>query len=314
MVDFVCVGDVALDTYYKILEPLEYDKKVKFQRIGLHVGGMCFNTAYALAVLGSKTLFITTVGNDEPGSLIKRKLNDISLQTHLIVWDGVTTYETIVMLLDDGKKILFIPDISGLSNTEINIPPALLGSTKVLFTTLPLLIDKKISGSDVKIVVSLEKQVLDNQKDISSKLLNMNLDSIIFNYESFCTFFKIPPTVGNVLKSLSELSARNLIVTLGKKGAIAVSREASRPVECDAFEVNVVDTTGAGDIFAAGFLHTFYIDKLDLKSSLLFACGLASASCEQIGTCLNKKIVARAVQLIRRKEPQLVALLSDHCQ
>ena len=79
------------------------------------------------------------------------------------------------------------------------------------------------------------------------------------------------------LKSLNK----NFVITRGEKGAIALNK--SEIVECDAERnLNIIDLTGAGDLFAAGYLHGV-INNLTTKQSLLKGTELSSKIIQKIG-------------------------------
>ena len=86
--------------------------------------------------------------------------------------------------------------------------------------------------------------------------------------------------VVNFSKSLNKL----IILTRGEKGAIAINGE--EVVECGIKKnLKIVDLTGAGDLFAAGYLHG-YVNKLSLKDSLLKGTEMSSKVIQQIGARL----------------------------
>ena len=76
-----------------------------------------------------------------------------------------------------------------------------------------------------------------------------------------------------------------LVITRGEKGSIAIQK--NEVIECDSQKnLKIVDLTGAGDLFAAGFLHG-YINKLSIKESLQEGTGMASKIIQKIGARLN---------------------------
>ena len=78
---------------------------------------------------------------------------------------------------------------------------------------------------------------------------------------------------------------KSLIITRGEKGSVAIVN--NEVVECDSIkELNIIDLTGAGDLFAAGFLHG-YINNLSIKDSLKKGTEMASKIIQKIGARLN---------------------------
>jgi glyoxylase-like metal-dependent hydrolase (beta-lactamase superfamily II) len=75
-------------------------------------------------------------------------------------------------------------------------------------------------------------------------------------------------------------SLENIIVTLGKQGAVAISQPGTQVVQAHAYSVNAVDTTAAGDIFNAAFVYSYYINHLPAQKALQFA--NAVAACHEL--------------------------------
>ena len=92
----------------------------------------------------------------------------------------------------------------------------------------------------------------------------------------------------------NSLLAENLVVTLGKKGSIAYSKSNKDFYQCPASVVEIADTTGAGDVFAAAFIHSFYFNEMSLFQTLKYSNCIASLSCEEVGIdcvgSINRKV------------------------
>ena len=85
--------------------------------------------------------------------------------------------------------------------------------------------------------------------------------------------------------SFGQQLGKLLIITRGKKGSIAIQK--NEVVECDIQKnLKIVDLTGAGDLFAAGFLHG-NVNNLSIKESLQKGTGMASKVIQKIGARLN---------------------------
>ena len=110
-------------------------------------------------------------------------------------------------------------------------------------------------------------------------LVQNSLD-IIFANEQEITALIDAKSFKDVI-SFSKETKKNIIITRGEKGAIAIN--GNEIVECDAQKnLNIKDLTGAGDLFAAGYLHGI-IRKLSIKESLLKGTELSSKIIQKIG-------------------------------
>ena len=82
-----------------------------------------------------------------------------------------------------------------------------------------------------------------------------------------------------------QLGGKLLVITRGEKGSIAIQK--NEVVECDSQkDLKIVDLTGAGDLFAAGFLHG-HVNNLSIKESLEKGTEMSSKIIQKIGARLN---------------------------
>jgi len=89
----------------------------------------------------------------------------------------------------------------------------------------------------------------------------------------------------NEVISFGKQLGKLLVITRGKKGSIAIQK--NEVVECNSKkDLKIVDLTGAGDLFAAGFLHG-YINNLSIKESLEKGTEMSSKIIQKIGARLN---------------------------
>ena len=142
--------------------------------------------------------------------------------------------------------------------------------------------DKAISTAN-KVAMSLSDQFcVDRHKPHFLNLVQNNLDITFANEQEIMSLikakdFKEVITFSRELKKL-------VVVTRGEKGAIAVKGE--EIYECDVQNnLKIVDLTGAGDLFAAGFLHG-YVNKMSIRESLEKGTEMSSKIIEQIGARL----------------------------
>ena len=108
---------------------------------------------------------------------------------------------------------------------------------------------------------------------IKSKILSKEIFSLI-NAKTFDEVISFGKNLGKLM-----------IITRGEKGSIAINK--NDVVQCDIKKnLKIVDLTGAGDLFAAGFLHG-YINNLSLKESLEKGTGMSSKIIQKVGARLS---------------------------
>ena len=142
--------------------------------------------------------------------------------------------------------------------------------------------DKAINSAN-KVAMSLSDQFcVDRHKPHFLSLVKEKLDITFANEQEITSLIdaKDFKEVINFAKEINKL----IVVTRGEKGAVAINGD--EVVECEVMKnLKIVDLTGAGDLFAAGFLHGF-TNKLSLKESLNKGTEMSSKIIQQIGARL----------------------------
>tara|TARA_B100001029_G_C14957895_1_gene392666 strand:- start:408 stop:965 length:558 start_codon:yes stop_codon:yes gene_type:complete len=142
--------------------------------------------------------------------------------------------------------------------------------------------DKAINSAN-KVAMSLSDQFcVDRHKSHFLELVKNKLDITFANEQEIISLIDAK-NFDDVMKFAKELG-KTLVVTRGEKGAVAVS--GNQIAECGIKEgLKIVDLTGAGDLFAAGFLHG-HVNNLGLKESLEKGTEMSSKVIQQIGARL----------------------------
>jgi len=254
-------------------------------------GGSVANSIVGLAQLGNKVGFIGKVNDDDLGNkyedgLIKenvkyfytKKKEELPTGTCLILVTPDSERTMCTFLGTAGK--INENDVSSdvIKQSEIILLEGYLwdeGEPKKAF-------EKAIQNAN-KVAMSLSDQFcVDRHKPHFLELVNNKLDITFANEQEIMSLIEAKSfeEVINFSKSLNKL----IILTRGEKGAIAINGE--EIVECGIKEgLKIVDLTGAGDLFAAGYLHG-YVNKLSLKDCLLKGTEMSSKVIQQIGARL----------------------------
>ena len=169
-------------------------------------------------------------------------------------------------------------DINSVKNSKIVFLEGYLwdeGEPKSAF-------DKAINNSN-KVAMSLSDLFcVERHKPHFLNLVENKLD-ITFANEQEITSLIDAQNFNEVISFCQQLS-KIIIITRGEKGSIAISK--GQVIECESKKnLNIVDLTGAGDLFAAGYLHG-YINELSIKESLNKGTEMSSRVIQQIGARL----------------------------
>ena len=143
--------------------------------------------------------------------------------------------------------------------------------------------DKAISISK-KTAMSLSDQFcVERHKKSFLDLVNNKLDITFANEQEISSLINAKSF--NEVISFGKQLGKLIVITRGKKGSIAIQKNAV--VECDSQkDLKIVDLTGAGDLFAAGFLHG-HVNNLSMKESLEKGTEMSSKIIQKIGARLN---------------------------
>ena len=229
---------------------------------GLHrseaPGGSVCNTMRAMACLGAEVGYIGKVGTDATGEFYVNVIRKAGVTPHIIRTEGISGCSTILISPDSERTMAtFLGPAATLSASEI--PDEMIAgydciylegyliSNEALF--LPILQRAQKAGLQIALDLS-NFNIVNGFKGLLSEVIPQYVQ-ILFSNESEAESY----TGLNVEKAVRNISEQVdiSVVTVGKRGALVGSR--GEVVSIPALGRNPVDTTGAGDNFAAGFLY-----------------------------------------------------------
>jgi sugar/nucleoside kinase (ribokinase family) len=293
MMDVLCVGNAVADTKARPVDSLPATGTLALvDSVSLHGGGCALNTALALAKLGMKAGIVTGVGHDAFGEflmgLLKRAGVDNSpVVTHPVLQSSATA----VMVNRRGERSFLHTIGASAAITEKAVPDSLLRKYRALhlsgFYILP-----RLDGAPAMRVLRRAKKLglvtsLDTCWDPRRRwhLVRMCLpytDYYMPSYEEAREAFgsRDPRTIAEA--AFRAGVRKGVILKTGAKGCFALFRGGAQ-VRVPAFKVKVVDTTGAGDCFDAGFLAGL-LRRQALSEALMLGCAAGACSVSGMGS------------------------------
>ena len=268
----------------------ELKQKIKIEKT--LAGGSVANSMAGISYLNGDASFIGKINSDEFGELYKKSLEDIDVKF---------IYNPKKELMPTGTCIILItPDSERTMCTYLGISSQLAANDlsekniidKELIFLEGYLWDKGLSEKMFKQAINLAKKnkvkiamtlsdifCVTRHKVDFYNLLKNDLDVLIGNEN------EINELTGNknLSNSINQLILLNklIIVTRSEKGSLAIDNGII--IDCDSIKVNkVIDVTGAGDLFAAGFLKE-YVEKSEIKKCLVTGSSMASKIIQKIG-------------------------------
>lgn len=277
------VGDLDIDIYLQLDHIPGQDEKVLAEKVELHPGGMVANFLACLQRLGTDSIFHGPVGNDEYGKLALADLESNGVDiSGAIVKEGEKTYFCVVMLDGSGEKSLIVAPSGCLFPTPSDVSGDLIATATHLHTTAA-------DGQTALKALTLAKQHgLTTSLDLESTMVRdkgvllrllTNVDLLFVNQHA-ATALMQSNDIETAAVDILSMGPAVVCVTMGADGSlVAIPGEA---FFTRAFPVEVVDSTGAGDCFAAGFVHGF-LQEWPLSKTARFASAVAAISIQYRG-------------------------------
>ena len=290
--EFISKNNLKKSTMKLIFDNNEFENLLSNLKIEKTVsGGSIANSMVGLSQLGNNVGFIGKVNNDELGKkyeegLLKEKVSyfyskkkeELPTGTCLILVTPDSERTMCTFLGTAGKINEKDVDVDAINKSEIIFLEGYLwdeGDPKKAF-------EKAITNAN-KVAMSLSDQFcVDRHKPHFLELVKNKLDITFANEQEIMSLIDAKDfnEVIDFAKSLGKL----LVITRGEKGAVAIN--SSEVSECGIKQgLNIVDLTGAGDLFASGFLHGF-VNEMSLKESLEKGTEMSSKVIQQIGARL----------------------------
>ena len=269
--------------FKKLLSNLKIEKTIS--------GGSVANSIVGLSQLGNKVGFIGKVSNDKLGKeyekgLDKEKVNYIYKKKD----EPLPTGTCLILITPDSERTMctFLGTAGKINENDVDFDA--INQSELIFLEGYLwdegepkkAFDKAIKSAK-KVAMSLsDKFCVDRHKTHFLDLVKNKLDIIFANEQEITSLIDAQSfnEVINFSKKLNKL----LVVTRGEKGAIAI--QGDQVFECGIkSNLKIVDLTGAGDLFAAGFLYG-HVSNFSIRESLEKGTEMSSKIIQQIGARL----------------------------
>ena len=300
IVDVICkVNDDFLNnnkltkSTMKLVDESEFKKLLSNLKIEETVsGGSVANTIVGLSQLGDKVGFIGKVSNDELGGKYEEGLKKENVEYfYSKKKEALPTGTCLILITPDSERTMctFLGTAGKINENDINTNA--VKNSEILFLEGYLwdegepkkAFDKAMQNSN-KVAMSLSDLFcVERHKPHFLNLVKNKLDITFANEQEIMSLINAK-SFDEVIKFSKQIK-KLIIITRGEKGAVAI--QDNEVVECEIQKnLKIVDLTGAGDLFAAGFLHG-HVNNLSLKESLNKGTEMSSKIIQKIGARLN---------------------------
>lgn len=256
----------------------------------LRPGGSAANTIKGLARLGHRTALFGKIGTDVYAEPLIDSLEAHGVQPLLLSSETATT-QVVILVAPNGERTFRTFFGAGYELTQEELAPLLFQNVHLVHLEGYSLLNSHVfertlemaeaAGCTISLDLGSHEIVTSHRQRILDAL--PNIDLLFCNRDELMALLQSEPEVG--CDQLCELCT-TVVILLGKEGCL-VGRGTER-TRCAAYPANVLDTTGAGDLFASGFLHGFLTGR-SLELCAHFGTILGGAITEVLGAELSEK-------------------------
>ncbi|TFG14092.1 MAG: carbohydrate kinase family protein [Promethearchaeota archaeon] len=300
------LGEIVKDWVSIVPWYPKLDEKIDSELEEYFGGGVTANYIVSTSRLGIPSAFIGAVGDDAAGVFLIEDMNKEGVNTqYLLAKKGLQTpVNFIIVIKGSGEKtIIQSPHMQTTKLSIEDITPEMFKGAKLLHTTcihpeITLKAMKLAKKNGLMISLDLESQIaLRGMEELRPYL--SYVDILLPNKMGAMTLTQKPTPLESA-KEFIQLGIDTVVITLGQKGALAVTKDTV--IESPAFKVEPVDATGAGDAFCGGFCFAFVIKNWELAKSLAFANACAALKVTQLGARTGMPTLEKTLSFLQDRK------------
>lgn len=280
------IGSINMDLVVKTNEIPKLGETLLGEELLQIPGGKGANQAAAIGKLGGKVAFLGKLGNDNFSKVLLKELEEAGVDTSYIENEDISSGLAVINVDKEGNNnIVVIPGANGL------VDDSYLARHESVFKESEILVfQHEIPLETVKYGLKLGKElgkitILNPAPamDLDDETIE-NIDILIPNEHELGRMAKMEisddKSILDASKILLEKGIEKIIVTLGSRGALYIDSNTNKFF--DAYKVDVVDTTGAGDSFIGGFTASYQEDR-DIERAIDMGQKTAALAIQKIG-------------------------------
>jgi len=271
-------------------------------------GGSAANTIHGLAMLGAETGFIGSIGRDETGDLFESDMREAGVKT-MLFRRNTETGTALAFISPDTQRTFATHLGAAVELAAGDIRPDFFRNYNILYLEGYLTNDHQLvhkvcsiakeSGMEIALDLASFNVVEANIK-IFREIIDSYTDIIFGNEDEATSLTGLAP-----MEALEEIGnkCRITVIKTGEKGSLI--KQGEEIIRIGSLPVNCKDTTGAGDLYASGFLYG-YAHGLSLEKCGLLSALLAGRVIETIGARIDKnrwpEIMKEVSAIFRNKD------------
>ncbi len=323
--DLIAVGDSTIDTYIKVEGAsvfcdintkdckicIKYGSKIPVEAIDHGVAGNAANVAVGSSILGFKSAIYTNLGKDSQGELIRKALIDKGVSTDYVFESDTKSSNMSVVLSYQGERTIFVYH----QNWDYELPRDLVSSNWLYLTSMAETFEKTnimdevcryVDRTGSKLVFAPGTYQIRADIKKYPRVLE-RCEILIINLEESRKILGLddsePEVIRDILSKLLLLGPKTVVVTNGDSGSYA--SDGKQYLQLGIFPTEVVEKTGAGDAYSAGFIGATNFGK-KLSEAMVWGSINSAHAISSIGA-QNGLMSREEIERYRATVPEFVA-------
>jgi sugar/nucleoside kinase (ribokinase family) len=278
-VDMVGVGLNATDTVIPLTTYPERGAKVEYSERSIMPGGQVATTVVACQSWGIRTRYVGKLGDDDAARLHKAAFDRLGAETRIVTVPNSASLHNVILVDHGGERTVLCQRDERMVLRPEELRREWIVNARILHvdghdTAAATQAASWAHAAGIPVVADLD--------DIYPGVheLIANIDYMIVNKDFSCRLMDDNNLERSLRRMQSRYGCRLSAATLGEDGVLAW--DGKQFLHCPAYRISVVDSTGAGDIFRAGFIYGLLQDW-PLERQLDFSCAAAAMNCMAAG-------------------------------
>jgi len=284
MPDILVVGSLNADLVVRAPRFPQPGETISGGDLQVIPGGKGANQAVAAARLGANVSMLGRVGEDNFGDFLVDNLKQNYVDVSRVLRDDSSSGTAIIVVDENGQNsIVLSPGANGkVTSADVESASFLHHDLILLQLEIPtstvLRAAQRAKEKDMRVILNPApaKEIPDELIALADYIIPNETELSLLTGQSVSDIH----SAEKAAKQLLERGAKNVIVTLGSKGALIVNKEISKQV--DIYKVEVVDTTAAGDAFIGGFAIKL-LESASLPAAVQYGCACGALAATKFG-------------------------------
>jgi sulfofructose kinase len=278
-VDLVGVGLNATDTLIALESYPERGSKVEYSAARVLPGGQVATTVVACRHWGMSTRYVGILGDDAAAALHREAFSRAGVEAELTIIEGGTSPQSLILVDGGGERTVLCRRDPRVALKPADLDREWIVNARALHvdgydTAAATVAAGWARAAGVPVIADLDELYPGVER------LLENVDYLIVSRDIPCRLMEEPDLEMALRQMQRRYGCRLAAATLGENGVLAW--DGKQLLNIAAYSVPVVDTTGAGDIFHAGFIYGL-LQNWPLERQLDFACAAAALNCTAVG-------------------------------